>query len=86
MRLGARGDGMARLGHVRVFVPFTLPGERVEARIVGTAPDGLLARAERWIAESPERGAAPVGDAGLVRLRLTPTRVCGCLAGGRRRG
>jgi 23S rRNA (uracil1939-C5)-methyltransferase len=57
--VGARGDGIARLGDRKVFVPFTLPGERVEARIVGTAPDGVLARAERWVVESPERGGAP---------------------------
>jgi 23S rRNA (uracil1939-C5)-methyltransferase len=62
--VGARGDGTARLGEARVFVPFTLPGERVEARIVGKLPDGLLARAERWIAESPARGAAPCGHFG----------------------
>src|SRR5688500_14481295 len=62
--VGARGDGIARLGEARVFVPFTLPGERVEARIVGKAPDGLLARAERWIRESPARGAAPCGHFG----------------------
>ncbi|HEX6102810.1 MAG TPA: TRAM domain-containing protein, partial [Alphaproteobacteria bacterium] len=62
--VGARGDGIARLGDARVFVPFTLPGERVEARIVGTAPDGLLARAERWVEQSPERGAPPCGHFG----------------------
>jgi 23S rRNA (uracil1939-C5)-methyltransferase len=55
--VGARGDGIARLGDVRVFVPFTLPGERVEARILGKLPDGLFARAERWIEESGERAS-----------------------------
>ena len=57
--IGARGDGIARLGERKVFVPFTLPGERVEARMLGTVPDGLLARAERWVVESPERARAP---------------------------
>src|SRR5262245_42769965 len=31
--VGARGDGLARLGDTPVFVPFTLPGERVLASI-----------------------------------------------------
>lgn len=57
--VGARGDGIARLGRERVFVPFTLPGERIEAAIIGTRPDGLIARAHRWIEESPERVAPP---------------------------
>ncbi len=55
--VGARGDGIARLGTERVFVPFTLPGERIAARIAGRRPDGLTARAEQWIEESPERVA-----------------------------
>src|SRR5687768_15190773 len=62
--VGARGDGIARLGGSRVFVPFALPGERVEARIVGRVPDGLVARVERWIEESPERGQAPCAHFG----------------------
>ena len=57
--VGVRGDGIARLAGLKVFVPYTLPGERVEARIVGARPDGLAARVERWIAESPERVSPP---------------------------
>ena len=57
--VGVRGDGIARLAGSKVFVPYTLPGERVEARIVGVRPDGLAARVERWIAESPERVSPP---------------------------
>ena len=57
--VGARGDGIARLGTSKVFVPFTLPGERVEAFIEHTVPDGLVALAGEWIEESPERIAAP---------------------------
>ena len=62
--VGARGDGIARLGQTRVFVPFTLPGERVEARIVGTVPDGLYALAERWLVESSDRAQAPCAHFG----------------------
>lgn len=41
--LGARGDGVARLGEDLVFVPFTVPGDRVTARIEGKRGDGLAA-------------------------------------------
>ena len=41
--VGARGDGAARLGDDAVFVPFTVAGERVLARIEGKRGDGLVA-------------------------------------------
>lgn len=41
--IGARGDGVARLGDDQVFVPFTLPGDKVVARIEGKRGDGLAA-------------------------------------------
>jgi 23S rRNA (uracil1939-C5)-methyltransferase len=40
--IGARGDGVARLGGTRVFVPFTLPGDRLRVRIAGRRGDGLV--------------------------------------------
>lgn len=41
--IGARGDGVARLDQDQVFVPFTVPGDRVVARIEGRRGDGLAA-------------------------------------------
>src|SRR6185295_3343753 len=46
--LGAGGDGVARAGDEPVYVPWTLPGERVRARPVGphrALPLEWLARA-----------------------------------------
>lgn len=57
--VGARGDGVAHLGGSRVYVPFTLPGERVVAELTGERQDGLAARALDWLVTSPERAAAP---------------------------
>ncbi|SFV33808.1 class I SAM-dependent RNA methyltransferase [Hyphomicrobium facile] len=53
-RIGAQGDGVADLDGEPVFVPFTLPGERIEAEV-----DGERARLERVLVPSPER-IAPV--------------------------
>ncbi|HTH17942.1 MAG TPA: class I SAM-dependent RNA methyltransferase [Magnetospirillum sp.] len=41
--IGARGDGVARLGGEMVFVPFTVPGDKVVARVEGRRGDGLAA-------------------------------------------
>ncbi len=41
--IGARGDGLARLGGELVFVPFTMPGDKVVARIEGRRGEGLAA-------------------------------------------
>lgn len=51
-RIGAQGDGVADLDGEPVFVPFTLPGERIEV-------DGERARLLRVLEPSPER-IAPV--------------------------
>ncbi|CAA2141909.1 class I SAM-dependent RNA methyltransferase [Hyphomicrobium sp. ghe19] len=53
-RIGAQGDGVADLDGELVFVPFTLPGERIEAEV-----DGERARLLRVLEPSPER-IAPV--------------------------
>ncbi len=42
--MGAQGDGIAETAHGRLFVPFTLPGERVRAEITGRRGDGWMAR------------------------------------------
>lgn len=51
------GEGVARLGEFVVFVPFALPGERVEAKLTEVRPRfarGMVSR--RWT-HSPERVA-----------------------------
>jgi 23S rRNA (uracil1939-C5)-methyltransferase len=53
-RLGAQGDGIANVGSMPVFVPFTLPGERVLAGV-----SGERGRLIEVIEASPER-IAPV--------------------------
>ncbi|MBL8550137.1 MAG: class I SAM-dependent RNA methyltransferase [Hyphomonadaceae bacterium] len=52
--MGARGDAVARLDGARVYAPFTLPGERVRARVMGERAEVL-----EFLAESPERVDAP---------------------------
>lgn len=55
------GDGLARTEaseqgrRATVFVPFVLPGETVEARVVERKPSLLRARAEQIVTASPER-------------------------------
>lgn len=51
--VGHRGDGVARAGGIEVFVPYTLPGETVEAAEIAGHPDRkqLL----RVLQPSPER-------------------------------
>lgn len=53
-RIGAQGDGVADLDGEPVFIPFTLPGERIEAEL-----DGERARLLRVLEPSSER-IAPV--------------------------
>ncbi|MGH6920783.1 MAG: TRAM domain-containing protein, partial [Geminicoccaceae bacterium] len=46
--LGARGDGIARLGEMRVFVPFTLPGDRLAVRLGARREGGFGAEPVVW--------------------------------------
>lgn len=57
--IGARGDGVARLGDDLVFVPFTVPGDKVTARIESKRGDGLAAQLVDVLAEGPGRVEAP---------------------------
>lgn len=57
--LGARGDGVARLGDDLVFVPYTVPGDKVLVRIEGKRGDGLAGAAVEVIEAGPGRIAAP---------------------------
>ncbi|MBL8530351.1 MAG: hypothetical protein JNK94_01335, partial [Hyphomonadaceae bacterium] len=55
--VGARGDGLAEPGPI--YAPYTLPGERIRAKIVGDRAEML-----EILAASPERQAAPCAHFG----------------------
>lgn len=57
--IGARGDGVARLGDDQVFVPFTVPGDRVVARVEGRRGDGLAAALVEVTQPGPGRAQPP---------------------------
>lgn len=57
--IGARGDGVARLNGELVFVPFTVPGDRVVARVEGRRGEGLAAALVEVLVEGPGRTAPP---------------------------
>ncbi|WP_363350020.1 RNA methyltransferase [Methylocystis echinoides] len=74
-RLGHRGEGVARDGDARVFVPYALAGETVLAEI-----DGEQARLAEIVAASPDRIApicphyADCGGCAVQALRDEPYR------------
>lgn len=54
--IGARGDGIASLeSGERLYVPFTLPGDRVRVRLGEARPDGYAARVTALLAEGAGR-------------------------------
>jgi 23S rRNA (uracil1939-C5)-methyltransferase len=57
--MGAQGDGIAESEHGRLFVPFTLPGEKVRCEILGRRGDGWTARLTAIETLSPLRRQAP---------------------------
>ncbi len=57
--LGGQGDGIAHWQGETVFVPFTVPGDRVRARLGSRRQGGHEARVVEWLARGPGR-AAPV--------------------------
>lgn len=63
-QLGARGDGLARLGGESVFVPFTVVGDRVLARIEGRRGDGLAATLIEVVEPGAGREVPPCGHFG----------------------
>jgi 23S rRNA (uracil1939-C5)-methyltransferase len=72
--IGARGDGVARLGAASVFVPLTLPGDRLRVRIVGRRGEGLVGAPVEWLAQAP-RAAPPCphfGACGGCQLQHLP--------------
>lgn len=59
LAIGARGDGLALLDGEQVFVPMTLAGDRVVARLEGRRGDGLTASPTEIIAPGPARRDPP---------------------------
>ena len=58
--IGARGDGIAHLPDgTRVFVPYTVPGDRVVARVAAGDGEGVAARAVSWLAKGEARAEPP---------------------------
>ncbi|CAK0761835.1 Uncharacterized RNA methyltransferase BR0438/BS1330_I0439 [uncultured Gammaproteobacteria bacterium] len=74
--LGGRGDGIANHNGEKVFVPFTVPGDRVRVTIEKATSDGLRARVIERLADGPDRAAPPCrhfGTCGGCALQhLTP--------------
>ena len=70
--IGAAGDGVAWHGGERCFVPYTLPGDRVRARITGRRGGALAAELVERLANGPHR-AEPAcrhfGDCGGCALQ-----------------
>ncbi|MGE5504953.1 MAG: class I SAM-dependent RNA methyltransferase [Actinomycetota bacterium] len=58
-QVGARGDGLARVGDDLVFVPFTVAGDRVLARVEGRRGDGLAAALIEVLRPGPGRADPP---------------------------
>lgn len=63
--IGARGDGVGTLEGRPVFVPFTVPGDRVLARISGEHQGGFRAEAVELLAEGPGRVPPPCPHFGV---------------------
>lgn len=57
--LGARGDGVTQLDGKPVFLPMTLPGDRVIARIQGERGGGLKAEVVELLETGPNRVEPP---------------------------
>jgi 23S rRNA (uracil1939-C5)-methyltransferase len=56
-RVGARGDGIAQYRGGPVFVPFTVPGDHVRARLGARRHGGREGFVVDWLASGPGRGA-----------------------------
>ena len=63
--IGARGDGVAELDGRRYFVPFTLPGETVDAEPRDKRGEGIAADLLEVLAPSRHREAPPCAHFGI---------------------
>ncbi len=53
--IGARGDGIAERDGARVFLPFTVPGDRLRVRLGATRGGGLAGDVKELLSEGPGR-------------------------------
>lgn len=63
-QVGGRGDGVARLDGEAVFIPFTVAGDRVLARVEGRRGEGLTAALIEVLEPGPGRAAPPCAHFG----------------------
>ena len=64
-RVGARGDGIAQHRGEPVFLPFTVPGDRVRARLGARRGGGREGRVIDRLASGPERADPPCRHFGI---------------------
>ena len=62
--VGARGDGLATAGGTRVFVPLTVPGDRVRVRLGEAKGDGVRGEVLELLEPGPGRGDPACGHFG----------------------
>ncbi len=62
--IASDGSGVARADGIAVFIPFAIPGDRVETRIVKVAKNCLYGIVERVILPSPDRISPDCGAFG----------------------
>ena len=63
--VGGRGDGVARHGGEQVFVPGTIPGERVVVKVDGRRGDGLSASLLQILTPAEGRQEPPCPHYGI---------------------
>jgi 23S rRNA (uracil1939-C5)-methyltransferase len=59
LAIGARGDGLAKFEGEQVFVPLSVPGDRIVARLEGRRADGFTASLAELVTAGPSRREAP---------------------------
>lgn len=72
--VGALGDGVAKLGAARLFVPLCVPGDRLYVRVVGRRGDDLVGAPVGWLAQGPraEPACPHFGACGGCQLQHLP--------------
>jgi tRNA/tmRNA/rRNA uracil-C5-methylase (TrmA/RlmC/RlmD family) len=84
-RIGARGDGIAEHHGEPVFLPFTVPGDRVLARLGARRGGGREGRVIEWLDYGKGRADPPCAHFEPVRrLRAAASR-SGFLSSGKAR-
>ena len=63
-RIGDHGDGIAETPQGRLYIPVTVPGDRVRARLLRAKGDGFAAECMTLVAEGPGRQVPPCAHFG----------------------